>query len=836
MNNIMYEDLSTHTPMIQQYLNVKKEYQEIFLFYRMGDFYELFYEDAIKASQILDITLTKRGFSSGKPVPMAGIPYHSVDIYLSKLIKLGKSIAICEQIEKKPGSSIFERKVVRIITPGTISGELLNQFHDNIIAAIYQDKNKFFGYSTLDINSGRFIIITLDNKEKLKTEIKRTDPVEILLPENFLLSEVIADHIVVKKRPIWEFDIQTSYKKLNLQFGTNNLNGFGIKKDNIGLCAAGCLLQYAQHTQLNTLPHIKSLKIIKQKDIIIMDSETRCSLEITNNLTGNTENTLISILDGTVTPMGSRMLKRWLHSPIRNIKVIKYRQNSIESIKKDMLYEKLKVYLSKIGDLERILSRLALRTIKPKDLSRMRYSLEQTYKIRSILKNKTFKYIEILYKKINQFDDVLLLLKKAIANNPSLLLRDGGVIAKGYSDKLDELRNTDYNFSNFLITLENKERNFLNINSLKVGFNSVHGCYIQVSKKQSHLVPDYYIRRQTLKNVERYTTKKLKYCEDKIFDSNKKAIILEKILYEELIELLLPYLNPLKISANALSELDVLSNLAEKAFNFNYSKPIFSNKIEIKIKEGRHPVLERKLPDPFIPNDIQLSEKNNALIITGPNMGGKSTYMRQTALIVLMAYTGSFVPAEKATIGIVDRIFTRIGSSDDLSSGRSTFMVEMTETANILHNASKNSLVLIDEIGRGTSTYDGIALAWSCLDELSNGIKAITLFATHYIEITKLSNIHTNIKNVYFDAIEYDDNISFMYNVKNGQNNKSFGLSVAVLAGIPKKVMIEAYKKIQDLENNYCHPVINILKQSDINSISPYKAIKLLFYLKKLLK
>lgn len=840
--NIVVQKKSEHTPMIQQYLILKEKYPDTLLLYRVGDFYELFYDDAKKVSKLLNIALTTKGYSAGKKVPMSGFPFHSLDNYLSKLIKFGESAAICEQIESKKSSSssIFRREVVRIITPGTVSEEfLLNELNDNIIAAVYQDKKNFFGYSTLDINSGKFTIIKIKNKINLKSEIEKTNPIEILLPEDSLLKSIINKNIIIKSRPIWEFDINTAYQQLNLQFGTNNLNCFGIKKTHIAICAAGCLLQYVKHTQFNKLIHIKSLKIIKEKEILIMDSETRIHLEITKNLYGTNENTLTSILDNTATSMGSRKLKRWLNSPIRNIEIIKIRQNVIENIKEDMtICKTLKSNLFKIGDLERILSRISLRTVKPKDLINMRIALKNIHEIKNNLKNK--KYIFYLYKKINKFDNIYCILKRAISDNPNVLIRDGGVIAEGYNVELDSLRNLDNNFSKFLVDLEEKEKNKLNINSLKIGFNSICGCYIQVSKKQNHLVPSYYTRIKTLKNSERYTTTHLKLCEKKIFSSQAKAIILEKFLYEQLIDFIIPYLQLLKISANSLAELDVLISLAEKAFQHNYSKPIFSKKKKIKIIQGRHPVIEQTLIDPFIANNINLSEKNNTIIITGPNMGGKSTYMRQTALIVIMAYTGSFVPAKSATIGPIDRIFTRIGSSDDLASGRSTFMVEMTETANILNNSSKNSLVLIDEIGRGTSTYDGIALAWSCLDQIANKIKAITLFATHFIEITNLSNKNKNIKNVYFDAIQHNNDISFMYVVKDGKNKKSFGLAVAALSGIPKEVIKKSYNKIKDLEKNKdhldCDLILDVLKKLNVYDLSLKKAINVSMKIQKKLK
>lgn len=794
----------SHTPMIHQYLKLKKKYPTIILFYRMGDFYEFFYEDAEKMSRLLNITLTTKGFSAGKPVPMSGIPCCSLDNYLKKIINLGESVAICEQIKNNNKKNILiERSVVRIITPGTISDEsLLKENKDNIIGAIWLEKNNYFGYSFIDINSGRFVLMKIKNENNLKTEIRRTNPIEILYPEEYKLISILKKNFFITYRPTWEFDIDTAYQQLNFQFKTNDLNGFGIKKNNIGLCAAGCLLLYIKNTQFSSLPHIRSLIYEKQENFIILDDITRKNLEISYNLYGKEDNTLFSILNKTSTSMGSRLLHRWLNNPLKNIKIIKSRQKAIQSLKNNT--HEISMTLKKVSDLERILARLSLKIIRPYDFIRMKNTIKIFPEIRKKIKNFHTANIKKIYFKIKNFYYVYNLLSKAILNNPNNNnINHGEIIAHGYNKKLDILRSANFNLSNFISDLENKEKKKLNINSLKIGCNSIHGYYIQVSKIQSKFVPKSYIKCQSLKNYERYTTANLKIYEKDFFDTKEKAMLLEKKLYNELIDLILPHLKSLQESVLAIAELDVLNNLSERSCTLNYSKPNFSKKKVIKILNGRHPIVEEILQkQPFISNNTYLSHKKFINIITGPNMGGKSTYMRQVALIVLLSYTGSFVPADKVTIGPIDRIFTRIGSSDELSSNRSTFMVEMQETANILHYATKDSLVLIDEIGRGTSTYDGIALAWSCIQYISHRIKSITLFATHYIEITKIVNFISSVNNSYMDVIEYKNKIFFMYLLKKGISQKSYGIAVAALAGIPNNVIKNAYKKINELEKN----------------------------------
>ncbi|MDU6924949.1 DNA mismatch repair protein MutS [Franconibacter helveticus] len=855
MTESVDKDLSDHTPMMQQYLKLKAQHPDILLFYRMGDFYELFYDDAKRASQLMDISLTKRGASAGEPIPMAGVPHHAVENYLAKLVSLGESVAICEQIgDPATSKGPVERKVVRIVTPGTISDEaLLQERQDNLLAAIWQD-SRGFGYATLDISSGRFRLTEPQDKETMAAELQRTNPAELLYAEDFAEMALIEGRRGLRRRPLWEFEIDTARQQLNLQFGTRDLVGFGVENAVRGLCAAGCLLQYVKDTQRTSLPHIRSITMERQQDGIIMDAATRRNLEITQNLAGGIENTLASVLDCTVTPMGSRMLKRWLHMPVRDVTVLAHRQQAISALMD--LAGDLQPVLRQVGDLERVLARLALRTARPRDLARMRHAFQQLPALREILTGSDASYVQTLRDNMGEFSELRELLERAIIETPPVLVRDGGVIAPGYNAELDEWRALADGATDYLDRLEIREREKLGLDTLKVGFNAVHGYHIQVSRGQSHLVPIHYVRRQTLKNAERYIIPELKEYEDKVLTSKGKALGLEKQLYDELFDLLLPHLPELQKSAAALAELDVLANLAERAATLNYTCPIFTDKPGIRLVEARHPVVERVLNEPFIANPLNLSPQRRMLIITGPNMGGKSTYMRQTALITLMAYIGSFVPAQQAEIGPVDRIFTRVGAADDLASGRSTFMVEMTETANILHNATEHSLVLMDEIGRGTSTYDGLSLAWACAESLANRIKALTLFATHYFELTQLPEKMEGVANVHLDAIEHGDTIAFMHSVQDGAASKSYGLAVAALAGVPKEVIKRARQKLRELESlsgnaaatqidgtqmsllapaEETSPAVEALENLDPDSLTPRQALEWIYRLKNLL-
>lgn len=853
MNESIDKDLSHHTPMMQQYLKLKSQHPKILLFYRMGDFYELFYDDAKRASQLLNISLTKRGASGGEPIPMAGVPHHAIENYLAKLVQLGESVAICEQIgDPATSKGPVERKVVRIVTPGTVSDEALLQEHqDNLLAAIWQD-DKQFGYATLDISSGRFLIAEPVDKETMAAELQRTNPAEILYPEDLAAMDLIENRRGLRRRPLWEFELDTARQQLNMQFGTKDLNGFGVETAVRGLRAAGCLLQYVKDTQRTSLPHIRGLSIERHQDGIILDAATRRNLELTLNMSGSTENTLAAILDHSVTAMGSRMIKRWIHAPTRNVTTLHNRQSAIAKLQNS--YSELQPFLRNIGDLERIIARLALRTARPRDLARMRYAFQQLPDIHQLLAPFSSEYIHTLKNQIGQFSELQVLLEKAVVETPPVLIRDGGVIAAKYNAELDEWRGLADGATDYLDRLEIREREKLGLDTLKVGFNGVHGYFIQVSRGQSHLVPIHYVRRQTLKNAERYIIPELKEYEDKVLTSKGKALALEKGLYDELFDLMLPHLEALQNSASALAELDVLCNLSERAYTLNYNCPTLTDKAGIHITGGRHPVVEQVLNEPFIANPLQLSPQRRMLIITGPNMGGKSTYMRQAALIVLMAHIGSFVPAESATIGPVDRIFTRIGAADDLASGRSTFMVEMTETANILHNATEHSLILMDEIGRGTSTYDGLSLAWSCAENLAHKIKAMTLFATHYFELTTLPERMEGVENVHLDAVEHGDTIAFMHSVQPGAASKSYGLAVAALAGVPRDVIKRARQKLKELESlsvnaansnidgsqmalltvEEASPAVEALETLDPDTLTPKQALEWIYRLKKL--
>ncbi|WP_392566843.1 DNA mismatch repair protein MutS [Utexia brackfieldae] len=848
------ENLTSHTPMMQQYLRLKAAHPDILLFYRMGDFYELFYEDAKKASQLLEISLTKRGASAGEPIPMAGVPYHAVENYLAKLISLGESVAICEQIgDPATSKGPVERQVVRIVTPGTVSDEsLLQEKQDNLLAAIYQD-NSGFGYATLDISSGRFHVFECQSEEAMQAELQRTNPVELLYIETFSAMSLIEHRHGLRRRPVWEFELDTARQQLNLQFGTRDLIGFGVEKEVKALCAAGCLLQYVKDTQRTALPHIRSLIKSSLADCVVLDAATRRNLEITENLSGGSDNTLAAILDKTKTAMGSRMLKRWLHMPICNRTILGLRQQAINDLQ--LSVANIQPLLRQIGDIERILARLALRTARPRDFARLRDAYKTLPQLQAMLATLDTPHLTQLKAAINQFDTISDLLSRAIIDAPPVLIRDGGVIAPGYHAELDELRLLAEGASQYLDQLEVRERSQLGIETLKIGYNAIHGYYIQVSRGQSHLVPIHYTRRQTLKNAERYIIPELKEYEDKVLSSKGKALALEKSLYDQLFDLLLPTLAEMQQSAAAIAELDVLTNLAERADCLNYTCPRLTDKMGIEIEAGRHPVVEQVLSEPFITNPLTLSPDRRMLIITGPNMGGKSTYMRQTALIVLLAYIGSFVPASAATIGPVDRIFTRIGASDDLASGRSTFMVEMTETANILNNATDKSLVLMDEVGRGTSTYDGLSLAWACAENLIHQIKAMTLFATHYFELTQLPEQMSGVYNVHLNAVEHGSTIAFMHTVQEGAASKSYGIAVAGLAGVPASTLKRAKQKLKELEllskqsagshvessqlSLMAEPepaeVELALQTIDPDSLTPKQALETLYQLKKLL-
>ncbi len=845
-----------HTPMMQQYLRIKAEHPDILLFYRMGDFYELFFDDAREASRLLDITLTARGQSNGSPIPMAGVPYHAADNYLARLLRKGMSVAICEQIgDPATSKGPVERKVMRIVTPGTVTDEaLLEQSKESLVVALTTANDSSFGIAMLDMSSGRFAVLQAKGEEALFSELQRLRPAELLISEDCDITPYQHRVTNVKQRAPWHFDPGSAERELCEQFSTKDLAGFGCADLPLAISAAGCLLAYVKETQRSALPHIQALHTESREDCLILDASTRYNLELSESISGHKNNTLSAILDHTATPMGSRLLHRWIHRPLRDHKILNQRQESIESILKSQAYAELNEVLRGIGDIERILTRIALKSARPRDLAQLRNALAQLPALQKCLAVHKSAHIKQLSKQISEHPKLHTLLNKAIIETPPLLIRDGGVIATGYDKELDELRSLQENAGEFLAKLEAKEKKETGINALKVGYNRVHGYYIEISRLHSDVVPEHYQRRQTLKAAERFITPELKALEDKVLSANERAQAREKSLYNALIDKLGLSLVTLQNCAQGLSELDVLHNLAERADLLNYVRPKLVNTTGIKINNGRHPVIEQVQDAPFTPNNISLSEKQHLHLITGPNMGGKSTYMRQTALIVLMAHIGCFVPANSAEIGNIDRIFTRIGASDDLASGRSTFMVEMTETANILHNATANSLVLLDEIGRGTSTYDGLSLAWACAEHLALKTKALTLFATHYFELTTLVDDLAGCINVHLDAIEHGDTLVFLHKVKSGTVNKSYGLQVATLAGVPREVVERAKAKLQQLEleqdgsktmksNTPSKPAVQI-KESELDlfvknlqpdELSPRDALELIYQLKNLL-
>ncbi|RDE22345.1 DNA mismatch repair protein MutS [Motiliproteus coralliicola] len=793
---------STHTPMMQQYFRIKAEHPDELVFYRMGDFYELFYDDAKRASRLLDISLTSRGHSGGEPIPMAGIPYHSADNYIAKIVKSGESVAIAEQIgDPATSKGPVERKVVRVVTPGTLTDEaLLDEHRDNLLLALTRDADRF-GLASLDISAGRFWVTELDGESALLGELARLRPAELLHNEEDGLEPLLDGFVGLRRQPPWNFELDTAHRLLTGQFQTKDLSGFGCEELHTALRAAGCLLQYARETQRTALPHIRSISTEQQDNSVILDAATRRNLELDTNLMGGSENTLCSVLDRTATPMGSRLLRRWLHRPLRNLEAIRKRQQCIGSLLDDFRFELLQPLLKQIGDIERILSRVALRSARPRDLERLKLALGCLPELQQLLSPLDSPRASELATLISEFPEQHALLEKAIKENPPVVIRDGGVIAEGYDAELDELRALSENAGGYLVELEQREKERTGIATLKVGYNRVHGYYIEISRAQSELAPAEYIRRQTLKNAERFITPELKEFEDKALSSKSRALAREKMLYEALLETLAAELAPLQDSAAGLAELDVLNNLAARAERLDYCAPQLESEPGIQISGGRHPVVERVSEDPFVANDLQLQSDRRMLIITGPNMGGKSTYMRQAALIVLLAHIGSYVPAAQAQIGLVDRIFTRMGSSDDLAGGRSTFMVEMTETANILHNASPRSLVLMDEVGRGTSTFDGLSLAWSSARHLAAQTRAFTLFATHYFELTALPEQESGVANIHLTATEHNDHIIFLHSVHEGPASQSYGLQVAKLAGVPLAVIDEAKLKLQQLES-----------------------------------
>lgn len=849
-----------HTPVMLQYLSFKEKHPDKLVFFRMGDFYEFFYEDAEKIAGLLDLTLTSRGKSAGAPIPMAGVPYHSADSYLARLIKLGESVVICEQVgDPATSKGPVEREISRIITPGTVTDEaLLQQQAESLLMAVFVD-DAVLGLASIDICSGRFVLMQFDNRDVLNNEIARLRPAEVLIAEGSELKKSIdiLDNITITTRPAWHFDQDSAVALLKKQFAVRELSGFGCEDMNVAICSAGCLLQYIEETQCSSLQHLQPICVETQYDYIMLDAASRRNLELENSYDGNIKNSLLGVMQTTLTAMGGRLLRRCLNRPDRDIHKLRLRHNAIACLLDNQLFITCRNSLSQVADMERILARISLRSAKPKDLVRLRATLKILPELTQCLTDIDCPLLEELRDRLDHFPDLSELLNRTLTEDPPATIRDGNTIADGYNDRLDELRRINKEADQYLLDMESHERERTKIQGLRVGYNRVHGYYITVSRSKTGDVPAEYRRLQTLKSYERYTTPELKDFEYKVLNAQSKALALEKKLYDELLDTLGEYITALQVCSTTIAELDLLACFAERATSLQLKQPIFKQDCGIKISGGRHLVVEQIQSARFVPNDLQLDEQRRMLIITGPNMGGKSTYMRQTALIVILAHIGSYVSAESAELGPIDRIFTRIGATDNVASGRSTFMVEMIETANILNNATRNSLILLDEIGRGTSTYDGLALAWTCAEYLACHIKSLSLFATHYFELTALSQHIPEVQNVHLNAIEYNDGIVFLHQLKDGATDRSYGLQVARLAGIPKNIVDQAGRFLSKLEKNrqllpqqenkqddlfssetrdQNHPLMEELANMDIDELSPKTALDALYRLKSMLQ
>ncbi len=837
--------------MMQQYLGLKAEHPDVLLFYRMGDFYELFYDDARRVTKLVDIALTSRGRSAGEPIPMAGVPYHAVDNYLARLVRLGESVAICEQVgDPATSKGPVERQVVRVITPGTLTDDaLLDESRANYLAAVHSGRDAT-GLAWLDLASGHFSVMELPADDDLQGELARLNPAEVLVAEDATVPSWLEARVGLSRRAPWHFDAETGRRALCRQFGTEDLAGFDAEDIPAAIAAAGCLLQYVKDTQRSAVPHLRGLSHERRDQAVIMDAATRRNLEIDSSLGQRDEYTLAGLMDRCATPMGSRLLKRWLNRPIRDRQTVRSRQQAVATLREPGLVAELQAGLKEIGDFERILTRIALRSARPRDLAQLRRALTDLPAVRAAVAALDSPHLAALVDRCGHHEDQRALLEAALVETPPIFIRDGGVIASGFDAELDELRTLSADANRFLDDLQVAERERTGVSNLKVGYNRVHGYYIEISKAQAQAVPEEYIRRQTLKGAERFITPELKEFEDKVLSARDRSLARERQLYEELIETLNDALAALQSTAASVAEIDTLTNLAERALALNLSQPTLTDTPQIQYQNGRHLSVEQASDDAFVPNDLDLHDRRRLLIITGPNMGGKSTYMRQTALIVILAYTGSFVPADNARIGPIDRIFTRVGAADDLAGGRSTFMVEMTETASILNNASAQSLVLMDEVGRGTSTFDGLSLAWAAARFIARGPRAFTLFATHYFELTSLADELPATGNVHLDASEHGDELIFLHSVKPGPASQSYGLHVARLAGVPRDVVDEARDYLATLEQQLdasgasgpqgqlafaaATPPDRLrerLAEIDVDALSPRQALELLFEL-----
>jgi len=847
--------------MMQQYLRIKAQYPDMLVFYRMGDFYELFYSDAERAARLLDITLTRRGESAGQPIKMAGVPHHAVEQYLARLVKLGESAAICEQTgDPNASKGPVERQVTRVVTPGTLTdAALLDDKRDNILLAILPERG-LFGLAWLSLSSGRFAVTETPARE-LAGELERLSPAEILLPEGAAIGELEACPAAIKQLPPWQFDRDSAIRALTQQFETRDLSGFGAADLTAAIGAAGALLEYARTTQGTAMAHVRSLVVEQDRLYLRMDPATRRNLELTETIRGEPSPTLFSLLDSCATTMGSRLLRHTLHHPLRDRAALAARLDSVTVLcgngADTTPHEHIRRLLGDCADIERITARIALRSARPRDLTALRQTLTALPQFAPAMDGLAAARLTELAGALAPADELTALLGAAIKPEPAAVLREGNVIADGYDDELDELRGIESNCGEFLMQLEARERERSGIANLKVEYNRVHGFYIEVTRAQADKVPDDYRRRQTLKNAERFITPELKSFEDKALSARERALAREKHLYDDLLAKLTSYVARLQSIAAALAEVDLLSAFAERAAALDYYRPEFAEEPLIDIEGGRHPVVERQVEN-FIANGACLSDTRQMLIVTGPNMGGKSTFMRQVALIALLAHCGSFVPAQQARLGPIDAVFTRIGAADDLAGGRSTFMVEMTEAAYILHHATRESLVIMDEIGRGTSTFDGLALAWAIARHLVEKNGSLSLFATHYFEMTRLAEDYRQVINVHLDAVEHKDHIVFLHSVEEGPASQSYGLQVAQLAGVPGAVIRAARKRLVELEEHGMtpqpqrdlfsqnqqdtggteamtdHPALKLLVELKPDELSPREALEALYRLKGL--
>ncbi len=796
--------MSELTPLMKQYQDIKRNYPDAIVFFRLGDFYEMFGPDAVVASKALQITLTSRDKGREEPTPMCGVPHFTAETYIARLVKAGHKVAVCEQVEDpKDVKGIVRREVVRVVTPGTFLPD--NPKENSYILSFFQKEN-IYGIAVADITTGEFLIYETCNS--LEDEINRFQPKEILCPYSFKNNSAIIDRLSAYYRTNyddWYFDYIEAYRKLIKHFRVSSLDGYGCEGMIVAISAGGALLNYLEETQKNMLS-FRKVSVLRRASHMLIDAATLRNLEITRNMrSGETEGSLLWVIDETLTPMGGRLLRSWLLNPLLNPEEILERQDAVHVLMSDAgRLSKFQVHLKGIYDIERLASRIGSGTANARDLLALKNSLKILPELKILLEEYDSKTVGSLHKQIDTFSDIRDLIEKAIAEDPPFTLKDGGLVRKGFNAEVDELREISSSGKDFIANLQAKERERTGISSLKVGYNKIFGYYIEITKANLSQVPDDYIRKQTLVNGERFITPELKEYESKILGAEERLKNLEYDVFIKVRNIIALETEKLQKTSAALAELDALHSLAYIAKKYGYERPLVYDGDVIQISEGRHPVIERlSAGDKFIPNDTLIDfGSSNILIITGPNMAGKSTYMRQIALIVLMAQIGSFVPAREARIGIADRIFTRIGASDVITKGQSTFMVEMIETANILNNATGKSLILLDEVGRGTSTFDGISIAWAVVEYISKELKTRTLFATHYHELTELSLILEGIKNLNVAVKEWGDEIIFLRRIEEGAADKSYGIQVARLAGLPVTTIERAKEILSNLEKS----------------------------------